>query len=253
MIGTIDVLPCADSPLRRLDPRWKLAALLVAAVAIVLLSTLLPAMLGLAVAVMLAGVGNVPRRWALTRLGFLALVLAPFLLVLPLIHTGGPVLTLGPLTLALDGVWAACLLIAKTLTLFLLMLVLLTSAPLPDTLKAAESLGVPGVLVQLALLTYRYVFVLAGELGRLRVALRVRGYRNRATLHSYRTVGHVAGMLLVRGAERAERIGQAMRCRGFDGHFRSLNDFRTRFVDVAFFGATMAAAFGLVVWDLTRR
>jgi cobalt/nickel transport system permease protein len=83
----------------------------------------------------------------------------------------------------------------------------------------------------------------------MRAALRVRGYRNRATGHCYRTVGHVAGTLLVRGAERAERVGQAMRCRGFDGRFRSLAEFHTRLTDVLLFGAIMATAVGLGALD----
>src|SRR5262249_17579757 len=94
---------------------------------------------------------------------------------------------------------------------------------------------VPGLLIRLILLSYRYVFVLADEFARLRIALRVRGYRNRANRHSYRTVGHVTGTLLVRSQERAERVEQAMRCRGFDGRFRSLAVFRTTVGDVVFF------------------
>jgi len=133
------------------------------------------------------------------------------------------------------------------------MLVLLASAPLEDTLKAAHALRVPGLLVQLAVLTYRYVFVLAGELARLRVALRVRGYRNRANRHSYRTIGHVAGALLVRGYERAERVGQAMRCRGFTGRFHSLAEFRTTATDVAAFALVVGCAGALLAWDVLRR
>ena len=91
------------------------------------------------------------------------------------------------------------------------------------------------------------------EFGRLRTALRVRGYRNRMTVHSYRTIAHVAGTLLVRGAERADRVGQAMRCRGFDGRFRSLTEFHTRPADVAAFLATVAVALGLLVWDVLSR
>jgi cobalt/nickel transport system permease protein len=60
----------------------------------------------------------------------------------------------------------------------------------------------------------------------------VRGFRNRANAHSYRTVGQAAGTLLLHGYERAERVSHAMRCRGFDGRFRSLAAFRTRRVDV---------------------
>jgi cobalt/nickel transport system permease protein len=142
------------------------------------------------------------------------------------------------------------MLTAKGLTLVTLMLVLLATAPLDATLKAAHALRVPGLLVQLGLLSTRYVYLLADELGRLRIALRVRGYRNRATRHCYRTVGHVTGTLLVRGYERAERVGQAMRCRGFDGQFRALTEFRTGPADVLAFLAVAAAALG--VWWLDR-
>jgi cobalt/nickel transport system permease protein len=127
------------------------------------------------------------------------------------------------------------------------------TAPWEVTLKAAHALRVPGLLVQLVALTYRYLHLLVEEVGRLRIALRVRGYRNRASLHSYRTVGHVAGTLLVRSSERAERVGQAMRCRGFDGRFRSLVDFATRPPDVLAFGLIVAWAGGLLAWDILLR
>jgi len=151
------------------------------------------------------------------------------------------------------GIILAALIVLKSLTIVTLMLVLWITAPLDETLKAAHALHVPGLLVQMMVLTYRYVFVLGEELGRLRIALRVRGYRNRPTLHSYRTVGHVTGTLLIRGYERAERVGQAMRCRGFDGYSRSLTEFHTRLADVAGFCAIVLAAGGLLVWDLVRR
>lgn len=249
MTGTIEPLPCPDSPLRPLDPRWKLATLALVAISTTALQHLAPALAAFLAAAILGWVACLPRRWTLIRLGILTLTLVPFLLVLPLIHRGGPVWSLGPVDVSQDGVQAALLLIFKTIALTLLILVLLTSSPLPDTLKAAQSLRVPRLLIVLALLAYRYVFVLTAELARLRVALRVRGYRNRADLHSYRTAGHVAGVLLLRGYERAERVGHAMRCRGFDGRFRSLNDFRTRGIDGAFFALGLAIAAGLLAWD----
>src|SRR5262249_59414532 len=98
--------------------------------------------------------------------------------------------------------------------------------------------------VQLALRACRLLCVLVDEVGRLRVALRVRGFRNRMDWHSYRVVGAVAGTLLVRGHERAERVAHAMRCRGFDGTFRALAEFRTRAADVAGFVLLSAVAGG---------
>lgn len=243
--------PCLESPLRHLDPRSKLAGLAAATAAVASLRTLPPAAVALLAAFTLAIVGRLPLRWYLGRVGAVALFLALFTVPLPFL-LDGPGWEVGPLSLSPRGAVAALVIWAKALAILTLMLVLLTSAPLEDTLKAAHALRVPGLLVQLAALTYRYVFVLGGELARLRVALRVRGYRNRADRHSYRTVGHVAGTLLVRGYERAERVGQAMRCRGFDGRFRSLTAFQFRGIDLLVLLLFLAAALALVAWDLGR-
>jgi cobalt/nickel transport system permease protein len=250
MTTTFDPLPCPDSPLRRLDPRWKLAALLLGTALVVAVRTLPPAGLALAAALVLAAVARLPWRWYLRRVAAVGLFVGLFTLPLPFLLSGpGPAWELGPVAVSGHGLRLALLVAGKALTVLTLMLVLLTSAPLEETLKAAHALRVPGLLVQLAVLTYRYVFVLAGELGRLRVALRVRGYRNRADRHSYRTVGHVAGALLVRGYERAERVGQAMRCRGFAGRFHALAEFRTTAADVAAFLVIVGCAAGLLAWD----
>jgi cobalt/nickel transport system permease protein len=131
-----------------------------------------------------------------------------------------------------------------------LALTLLASAPIQVTLAAAGQLGVPKLLVHLTTLTYRYVFLLLDELGRFRVALRVRGFRNAMTGHAYRTIGQVTGTLLVRGSDRADRVAQAMCCRGFDGHFHTLTTFRTRPADVLLFVILAGVSGGLVAWDV---
>jgi cobalt/nickel transport system permease protein len=242
--------PLTPSVLSRLDPRWKLASLLIAAAVVATLHTLPVAAAALAAALLLALLARLPPRWFLERLGAVALFLALFTLPLPwLLANEGPGWTFGPLRLSRHGVEVALLLAAKAIALVTLLLAAQATAPLEVTLKAAHALRIPGLLVQLSLLTYRYVFVLADELRRLRIALRVRGYRNRARRHSYRTAGHIAGTLLVRGSERAERVGQAMRCRGFDGQFRSLTAFATHPADVVAFFLITASAAALAVWD----
>jgi cobalt/nickel transport system permease protein len=233
------VPPSPPSPLRRLDPRWRLAGLILALAAVAVVSTPPGAGVALLGALLLAWLARLPLRWYLGNLAALAGFLALVVLPLPLLVPGG----WGA------GLTVAALLAGKAVAAFTVVLVLLASGPLDATLKAARSLRAPGLLVQLALLTYRYLFVLTDELDRLRVALRVRGFRNRANRHSYRVVGAVAGTLLVRGHERAERVAQAMRCRGFDGTFRALAEFRTTARDVLAFLVLAGAAAGAVALD----
>jgi cobalt/nickel transport system permease protein len=238
MTLAFDPLLAADSPLARLDPRWKLAGLGTAVVAVAVVRSLAPAAMALVGALLLVVLARLPARWVLQRCGAILLGLAPLLLFVPLAQGGGPA--------------RAALIAAKALASVFLVLVVLGTAPLPETLHAAQSLRLPGLLVQLLLLSYRYTFVLADELQRLRRALRLRGFRARMTPHGYRTAGHVVGTLLVRGAERAEGVAVAMRCRGFDGRFRSMARFRSRAADLAFFGLVAGASVGLMAWDVLQ-
>jgi cobalt/nickel transport system permease protein len=254
MTPLLDIPEARPSPLHRLDPRWKLAALLAATLAVALVRAPLPALAALAGTLLLVALARLPLRWYAGRLATALLVVAFFVLWLPLTpQEGHTVWEVGGVAVSVTGLLRAVAVAAKAACVVSLMLVLLATAPLQDTFKAAQSLRLPGWLVQLMLLSYRYTFLLAEEFVRLRTALRVRGYRNRASLHSYRTIGQVAGTLLVRGHERAERVAQAMRCRGFDGCFRSLHTFRTRAADVLFFAALVLTAGGVLAWDVWDR
>jgi cobalt/nickel transport system permease protein len=214
------------------------------------LRTLPAAILALAGALLLAVLARLPWRWFRNHVAGVLPVLALLVLPLPfLLPATEYAWTWGPLHVSARGALLALLISCKVLTLLTLLLVLLATAPLDATLKAAHALRVPGLLVQLMLLSYRYVFLLADELRRLRIALRVRGFRGRVNRQSYRTLGHVTGTLLVRGYERAERVGQAMRCRGFDGRFRSLTEFCTRPRDAAAFVLVAALALGIGMTD----
>ena len=128
-------------------------------------------------------------------------------------------------------------------------LLLVGTAPLHRTFTAAQRLKIPGVLVILAQLAYRYAFLLYDELRRLRVVLWVRGFRTRISRHSYHTLGHVVGAVLVRGSDRAERVADAMRCRGFDGRFRSLSTPRTAPADLFVCTLIVGTAGALLAWD----
>jgi len=213
-----------------------LAALALVAVGFALLSNPWPAAAGVALALLLSTLARVPASVLVARLLLLSLGLVPVWVVLPLTADHG---TRAAMTLSL-----------RLLAIGTVGLVLLRSAPLPVTLAAAHRIGVPGVLIQIAQLAYRYAFLFFDEARRLRIALKVRGFRARTSAHTYRTTGHTVGTLLVRGGDRAERVADAMRCRGFDGRFHCLYRFRTTAADVLAFLFVVGLTAGLVCWDM---
>ena len=68
--------------------------------------------------------------------------------------------------------------------------------------------------------------VIAQQWQSLSVAARLRGFRPKSDMHTYRTLASLLGLLLVRCYERSLRVREAMLLRGFSGHFRSVSSFR---------------------------
>lgn len=238
-----------DSPLARWDARWKLAALLPLAFAVASLRSPLPAAAALLAAVGLCALGRVPAGAVAGRAGLVALAVSPFLVFVPLTYAAGPAWDLGAVRVSAPGLAAAAAVAARVIAVGLLALALVRTAPFHHTLAAAHALYLPGVLVQVAQLAYRYTFVLAAEARRVRVALRARAFRVRTDVHTYRTLGHSVGSLLVRSGDRAERVADAMRCRGFDGSYHTLAAFRTTAADVGSFLLAAAGTITLVLAD----
>ena len=204
-----------DGPLHRLDARIKLVATLAYVVAVV--ATPVghgPAMAaeGLALA-FVVGLSGIPprelsRRWLafLPLVGFLAAMVAPT-------HPARA-------TMGLGGVAGAIL--ARNSLAFLAMMVLANVTPFPRLLAAMGRLGAPAVLVATLHFMYRYLFVLADELGRMAQARRARSFRRAGRLDWGLLTGLI-GVLLVRSLERGERVHAAMVARGWDGTIRGLD------------------------------
>lgn len=224
-----------DSPVSRWDARWKLAAVVLAVVGVVLLRHPWPSGGALLFTVAFALLGRV--RWGVLGSRWLVLLLAV-----------GPVLAVLPFT-AENGWLTAVGVGLRAFAIGTLAVVLVHSAPLARTFAAAHRLYVPGVLVQIAQLAHRYSLLFFGEARRVRIAMRTRGFKSGTNSHTYRTLGAAAGTLLVRGGDRAERVADAMRCRGFDGTYHAVTPFRTTMWDVVGFVVTVLAFACLVAWD----
>ena len=181
------------------------------------------------------------RRLAVV-IGFLVLLW----LILPLTYTGDPVGHLGPLVWHRPGVVLAARISLKSFAILLAFTALLATMPVSTVGHALGRLGISGKLVQLLLMCYRYIFVIEQEYRRLNAAMRIRAFRPRTRLHTYRSYAYLAGMLFVRAAARAERVHQAMLCRGFQGRFQTLARFPRHannpcFVAIAIFAMVVLA------------
>lgn len=241
-----------ESLLARWDPRWKFASIFGSALAIAALTHPETAFFATLFALGLLVLARLPFRWVCIRLGLLLGTTLPFLLILPLtLDNEAGYWQLGPIQLSARGVQAGLSVTFRCLAIGCLAMVLLGTTSWNHTLAAAYQLMVPGVLILITAMAYRYSVLLAEEFRLIRIAMRTRGFRMRFDRHSYTALGHSTGAILVRGAERAERVAAAMRCRGFHGRFHTICTDRTTISDIILSMFVIPIPISLLLWDLT--
>lgn len=204
------------SPAHQLPSHVKVAALLVFLLGVV--STPREAFWAFGVHALVLGVA----AWSsdLTA-GFMArrmLVEVPFVLFAAFLPFVGPdprieVLGIG---LSQEGLWGAWSILARATLGAGAAVLLAATTEVPDILAGLSRLKVPAVLVAIAGFMVRYLDVLADELGRMRTAAAVRGFRQRGR-GALKALAAVAGSLFIRAYERGERIHAAMLVRGYRG------------------------------------
>jgi cobalt/nickel transport system permease protein len=206
----------SDSPVHRLPPEVKIAAMVVFTIAVVATPREAFWAFG-AYAVLVAAVAALARvgpRWLLSR----ALIELPFVLfavALPFLGTGDRVEVLG-LRLSEDGLHGAWNILAKGTLGVLASLLLAATTTTRDLIVGLDRLHCPQVLTQIATFMLRYLDVLVGEARRMRVARISRGDDPRF-LWQLRGFAAGIGALFLRAFERGERVYLAMLSRGYTG------------------------------------
>jgi cobalt/nickel transport system permease protein len=201
--------------------------------------------LGLSVAIVL--LARLPVAAVLTRLRAVAWFLGIALVIFPLTYPGEKIV-IGFVPVSSTGFLVAILMVLRAFAILLLAIPAFGTSRFDVTMKALRRLHFPVPLVQIVLFTYRYLFVYSDQLRRMMIAARARGFHPRADRRTLRVAGNGLGVLLVGSIERTQRIHDSMKCRGFYGTFRTLEEFRTRFADVALCGVLLGAGVLLLLW-----
>jgi cobalt/nickel transport system permease protein len=200
-------------------------------------------LLALAVASALALGSGLDLRVLLRRLLPLEGFLLVLVVTLPLSLPGEVWFEIGPFAASRDGFLRALTIALKANAVVLALSGLVGGVEPVGFGRALARLGVPDKLVHLLLFSLRYVGVLHQEYVRLRQAMRARAFVPRSDRHSWRVLGWLIGMLLVRSLERSRRVSLAMRCRGFQGRFYLLDQSRWGRTDTI---VALAGALGLL-------
>ena len=236
----------------RLDPRGKIVVAALFSILVAVTKNYAVAVAGLVLASVYLALARLPLKRVVVRL----LVVNSFIfflwLVLPFTYPGEAVWRFGPLTASRQGLIYAGLITIKSNAIIITLIALVATVPIVTLGQAMHNLRLPDKLCHLLLFTYRYIYVFEQEYRRLVQAMKIRGFRPRTNLHTYRSYAYLAAMLLVRSFDRAERVFQAMLCRGFHGTFYSLKSFSWQRRDRIFLGASLLALLVLLCLEWAR-
>jgi len=215
-----------DSMIYRLDPRIRVGLTVVFSF-VVALAYQFPVLIGaLILSAILIGISRVSIKEVLSRMAIVNALILLLWLVLPMTFNGEIVTRIGPFAIYLPGVILAAQITLKSNAILLGFIALIATMSLATLGHTLHRLKVPAKIVYLLLMAYRDINVIEQEYLRLLRSAKIRGFQAGTNVNTYRTFAYVIGMLLVRAALRAERVHQAMLCRGFRGKFYSLQEFQ---------------------------
>lgn len=229
--------PAGDltSPVHGLDPRAKIVGLVaVTAVGVSAPVSAWPVWIGCAaVLAAVAAVGRIPPAVVLRRAGIvLPLVLAAAILI-PFAREGETAFSIGPFDASVQGLQTLLSVAVKAAIGTVSSVLLAATTSVPSIIRGLEAMRVPRLPILVATFMYRYLFVVADELGRMRSALASRAYRPRHLL-AIRPLGRMVAALFLRSYARGERVHTAMLARGFTGEMPRLEPLRPGRSDAVF-------------------
>ena len=216
-LSEMDDLAAQDSPIHRLHPAAKLLTTIAYILLVVSfdkydLDGLFPMLLW---PVLLFQLSGVKLRTCFYKLRIVLPLVMAVGLFNPLFDRA-PLLMLGSLPVS-GGVVSMLTLMGKGVLCLMASFLLMATTPIDHLCAALRKLHVPGMLVTLLLLTYRYVGVMTEELAIMTEAYHLRSPGQKGIHIS--AWGSFLGQLLLRSMDRAEELYSSMQLRGYHEHF----------------------------------
>ena len=250
-VGIVDEYSHLGSPLHRWELRCKLIGFLVLIFAFSYVRDLAMLLAMIAVTGAIYIISKLPVSFMLRRLRYPSFFLLVVVLVVPFVSGQTIVMSLGPLDLRQEGLFSVLLIAVRFLSILTVGLVLFGTAPFINTIKAMRAFGMPAIMADMVLLSFRYLHEIGSDLRKMQVAASLRGFRHhRFSLRGLSVPAWLSGSILVRSYERSEWVYKAMLLRGYGHAGRHQNEFQIHARDIAILVIFLMVAAGFVTGDI---
>lgn len=217
-----------------IDARVRVVCSGLFALVVVLSSQFAPVLLGLMAAFVLVKSSKLNIKRTLRRVIAMDLFMLTLICILPFTTPGDVMFRVFGLAASWQGLSHALLITIKANAVLLVLFSLVATMSASTLGHALAHLKVPDKLVHLMLFMVRYLDVISQEYKKMRRAMQARAFVLRTNQHTWKSIGYLFGMLLIRSVERAERISAAMKCRGFCGRYYLNDNMKMGRIDIVF-------------------
>ena len=212
----IDRYAYLKSPIHRWEQKYKIIGLLgrIFAFSFIRSLVLLPIVIG--ITVIIFSLSRLPLSYLISRLRYPGYFILAVVCLLPFIAGDTIIWQWGWLNLRLEGCQETLLIVVRFFCILTVSLVLFGTSTILNSIKGLRGLGLPQVILDMTLLTYRYLEELGEMLKTMQRAMKLRGFNSHLfNCRQLEMLTHLVGSLIVRSYERSTRIYQAMILRGY--------------------------------------
>ena len=212
----IDRYAYLDSPIHRWQQNYKLVGLLGLIFAFAFINSLILLPIIIIVTGVIFFLSRLPFSYLLSRLKYPGWFILAVIFLLPFMVGKTVLLQWGELSLKLEGCETAAIIVVRFFCILTVSLVLFGTAPFLSSVKGLRSLGLPQVIVDMTLLSYRYLEEVGEMVNTMERAMKLRGFnKHHFKYRNVQVLARLIGTLLVRSYEKSTRIYQAMILRGY--------------------------------------
>ena len=163
---------------------------------------------------------------------------------------------MGPLVLKSQGAILALNTCVRVLSVITVGIIMIHTTPLSGLSGKLKRMLIPHILVDIGIMTGRYIMVIGEDYTKMKNARKLRGYMpGKSITRRFGVIVPTAATLLIKGFQQSERVFNAMRMRGYGSSEASENRDNTlekpSISSIFMFLATITVSVLLIVLEIT--
>ncbi len=168
------------------------------------------------IAVVLFIASGVPLSLLLSRFRAPVLFLLFVSVFLVLFSEGDALVRIGPVVLKSQGAILALNTCVRVLSVITVGIIMIHTTPLSGLPGKLKRILIPGIIVDIGVMTGRYIMVIGEDYSKMKTARKLRGYMpGKSMARRFGVIVPTAATLLIKGFGQSERVFNAMRMRGY--------------------------------------